>query len=140
MKRLYAERVARTKAARLLRQVHSLGLLLKASVVRRQFRCGKPGCRCAKGHLHKDYVVTRKAGAKTQTVRIRRGREKEALLWLENWRRMKQLLDQLTSVEIEILRMPAVAGTEPGGRKRKKPIRKKTGKKRGETKPNEKHG
>ncbi len=132
MKKVNTEQMARAKAARLLRQVRSLGLLLKASVVRRRFRCGKPGCRCAKGHLHQDYVVTRKAGAKTQTVRIRKGREKEALLWLENWRRMKRLLDRLTSVEIDILRMPAV--------KRKTAAKeKRTRKQRDESKLNARH-
>ena len=103
MEKPNTERIARAKAASLRRRLRSLGLVLKASVVHRRFRCGKPGCRCAKGSLHQDYVVTRKAGAKTQTVRVRNGREKEALQWRENWRRMKRLLDELTSIEIEIL-------------------------------------
>ena len=124
------ERVARTRAARLLRRLRSLDLALKASVVRRRFRCGKPGCRCASGRLHQDYVVTRKTNAITQTVRVRNGREKEALQWLENWRRMKGLLDQLASVEIEILRMPVCVGhmadTRAGKRKRR-PTKKDSG-------------
>ena len=106
IKKPNTEKVARTKVKKLLRQAQSLGFLLKASVVRRRFRCGKSGCRCAKGHLHQDIVVTRKTGGRTQTIRVRKGREKEALQWLENWRRLKRLLDRLTSVEMEILRMP----------------------------------
>ena len=105
-KRHNTEQIARAKAEKLLQQIQSLGLLLKASVVRRRFRCGKPGCRCAKGHLHQDMVVTRKVGGKTQTFRIRKGRENEAIAWLENWRQFKRLLDRLTAVEIQILRMP----------------------------------
>ena len=105
-KRHNTEQIARAKAEKLLQQVQSLGLLLKASVVRRRFRCGKPGCRCAKGHLHQDMVVTRKADGKTQTFRVRKGRENEAIAWLENWRQFKRLLDRLTAVEIQILRMP----------------------------------
>ena len=96
-----------------MEQVQSLGLLLKASVVRRRFRCGKPGCRCVRGHLHQDMIVTRKAGGRTQTIRIRQGRETEALAWLENWRRLKQILAKLTAVEMRILRMP-VQETDPG--------------------------
>ena len=107
------EQIARAKAARLMEQVQSLGLLLKASVVRRRFRCGKPGCRCVRGYLHQDMIVTRKAGGRTQTIRVRQGRETEALAWLENWRRLKQILSRLTDVEMRILRMP-VQAADPG--------------------------
>lgn len=107
------EQVVRTKAAQLMEQVQSLGLLLKASVVRRRFRCGKSGCRCVRGHLHQDMIVTRQAGGRTQTIRVRQGRETEALAWLENWRRLKQILSRLTTVEMQILRMP-VQAADPG--------------------------
>lgn len=73
-----------------------------------------------RGHLHKDLVVTRKVQGRTQTIRVRTGREKEALEWLENWRRMKRLLERLTSIEIEILRMPAEGAAKQPGRKRGK--------------------
>jgi len=63
--------------------------------------------------------VTRKAGAKTETVRVRKGREKEAREWLDNWRSMKRLLERLTSVEIEILRIPA-AKAEPQPTKKRR--------------------
>ena len=118
------EQVVRTKTAQLMQQVQSLGLLLKASVVRRWFRCGKPGCRCVKGHLHQDMIVTRKAGGRTQTIRVRQGRETEALAWLENWRRLKQILSRLTAVEMQILRMP-VLEAEAHARKTARPAIKR---------------
>lgn len=118
------EQIGRTKAAQLMEQVQSLGLLLKASVVRRRFRCGKPGCRCIRGRLHQDMIVTRKAGGRTQTIRVRQGRETEALAWLENWRRLKQILSRLTTVEMRILRMP-IPGTEAHARKTARPARKR---------------
>lgn len=100
------EQNARTKATRLMKQAQSLGFFLKASAVNRRFRCGKPGCRCVKGHLHQDMVVTRRVAGKSQTIRVRKGRESEALAWLENWRRLKHILSRLTAVEMRILRMP----------------------------------
>ena len=107
------EQIVRIKAAQLMEQVQSLGLLLKASVVRRRFRCGKPGCRCIRGHLHQDMIVTRRVAGRGQTIRVRQGRETEALAWLENWRRLKQILSELTAVEMRILRMP-VQEADPG--------------------------
>jgi len=107
------EQIARAKAARLMEQVQSLGLLLKASVVHRRFRCGKAGCRCVRGYLHQDLIVTRRVAGISQTIRVRQGRETEALVWLENWRRLKQILSRLTAVEMQILRMPA-QDADPG--------------------------
>ena len=107
------EQIARAKAARLMEQVQSLGLLLKASVVHRRFRCGKAGCRCVRGYLHQDLIVTRRVAGISQTIRVRQGRETEALVWLENWRRLKKILSRLTDVEMRILRMP-VPEADPG--------------------------
>ena len=107
------EQIVRTRAAQLMEQVQSLGLLLKASVVRRRFRCGKPGCRCVSGYLHQDMIVTRRVSGISQTIRVKQGRETEALAWLENWRRLKQILSRLTDVEMRILRMP-VQAADPG--------------------------
>ena len=101
-----AEMRALAEAQRLLAQTHALGLLLKASVVRRRFRCGKPNCRCAHGNPHQDMIVCRKVRGKNQTIRVRTGREQEALLWQKNWRRFKRIVEKLTDEEIRILSMP----------------------------------
>lgn len=115
-----SERTARAEAARLLKRIRALGPMLKASVTPRRFRCGKPGCACAKGRPHRDLVVTRKRRGKTQTVRVRNGREAEALQWLENWRRLKTLLDRLADLQIDILRSPLPAdGKQHGAETRK---------------------
>ena len=75
--------------------------------------CGKPGCRCVKGPLHQDVVVTRRVAGKSQTIRVKQGRETEALGWLENWRRLKHILSRLTDVEMQILRMPVQEAQAP---------------------------
>ena len=103
---LKTEMHAMAKAQRLLRQAHALGLLLKASVVRRRFRCGKPNCRCAKGKPHQDLIVCRRVQGKNRTIRVRTGREPEALQWQKNWRRFNHIVEKLTAEEIRILCIP----------------------------------
>lgn len=98
--------LAMAKAQRLLSQAHALGLLLKASVVRRRFRCGKPNCRCARGKPHQDLIVCRKVREKKQTIRVRTGREPDALQWQKNWRRFNRIVEKLTAEEIRILSIP----------------------------------
>jgi hypothetical protein len=107
MKRsLKTERHAMAKAQRLLAQAYALGLLLKASVVRRRFRCGKPNCRCARGRPHHDLIVCRNVKDKNQTIRVRTGREPEALQWQKNWRKFNRIVEKLTTEEIRILSLP----------------------------------
>jgi hypothetical protein len=122
MKRnLKTERHAMAKAQRLLAQAHALGLLLKASVVRRHFRCGKPNCRCARSKPHQDLIVCRKVpGEKQQTIRVRTGRETAALQWQQNWRRFNRLVEKLTTEEIRILSLPKGNSTTVGTTRRKK--------------------
>lgn len=102
------ERHARAVAERLMEQVRSLGFMLKASVVRRSFKCGSPGCRCRSGRLHRDIIVTRKVGKKTRTFRLRQGREAEAFEWQQNWRRLKRILCRMAECAERILSTPAV--------------------------------
>jgi len=102
----------RERAEQLLNQMRQLGMPMKASVVIRRFRCGKPGCHCAKGKRHQDMIVTRNKRGKTQTIRVMRGREDQALEWVGNWRKLKAILAKLTAVELKILRMPATKAGE----------------------------
>jgi hypothetical protein len=110
MKKIFhVETVELKKTEQLWKQAQALGFPMKASVVRRRFRCGKPGCPCAKGKRHQDMIVTRNMGGKTQTIRIRSGREASALEWVENWRKLKSILAKLTAIELRILRLPRAA-------------------------------
>jgi len=103
---LFKESVELKRAQQLWKKAQNLGLPMKASVVRRRFRCGKPGCHCAKRKWHQDMIATRNMYGKTQTIRIAKGREAMALEWVENWRKLKRILVKLTNIELRILRIP----------------------------------
>lgn len=99
-----------------LAEVLANGPLLKASVVRRRYRCGKARCKCAGGELHEDVVVTRKVRGCTQTVRVRRGREEQAVAWAGNWARLRGVLDAITTAGMEVLRTESGEGPARRGR------------------------
>jgi hypothetical protein len=54
------------RRARLARSVPPLETVLQGALIIQRRRCGKPGCRCARGELHGPYVFL--------TVRRRTGR------------------------------------------------------------------
>jgi len=102
---LYEEKTAINKINQLWEQARNLSFPMKASVTKRYFRCGRRKCHCAKGRRHQDFIVTRYYNGKTQTIKIRKGRELMALEWTKNWRKMKKILDKITSIQLRILRM-----------------------------------
>ena len=86
-----------------MERLKRVGFPLKASVTRRTFRCGKRNCHCAEGELHEDLVVTRKVNGTTRTVKVRRGREDQAMEWAANWRNLKKVMDELAQAQIDML-------------------------------------
>jgi hypothetical protein len=55
----------KARRARLARSMPTLETVLRGALVIQRRRCGKPGCRCARGELHGPYVfltVQRRAG------------------------------------------------------------------------------
>ncbi|OGF67177.1 MAG: hypothetical protein A2Y62_07155 [Candidatus Fischerbacteria bacterium RBG_13_37_8] len=86
--------------------MRSIGQMIKGSIVIRTITCGKANCKCTKGALHRAICITYKEKGKTKTIYIAKEHEAEALLMCANYKRMKELLQKLTSVNIDIVRTP----------------------------------
>lgn len=90
--------------ARALRQrMRMLGQMIRGSFNRREVRCGKPNCRCARSGGHPCVTITWKAGGKTKTVYVAREYQREAELMCLNYRRHKELLAELSAVNLELV-------------------------------------
>lgn len=99
-------RLLRGRARSLRSQMRRLGSMIQGSVVFRQMTCGKPNCRCRRGFPHTYLCVTYKDQGKTKTVYVNKAREAEALLLARNYKQHKELLRELTRVNLEILKSP----------------------------------
>jgi len=97
-------RLLRGRAWSLRSQMRRLGSMIQGSVVFRQMTCGKPNCRCRRGFPHTYLCVTYKDQGKTKTVYVNKSREAEALLLARNYKQHKELLKELTRVNLEILK------------------------------------
>lgn len=95
----------RAKARRLRSQMRKIASMMQGSVIYRQMKCGKPNCRCTRGFPHSFLVVTYKEEGKTKTVYVNKNRQAEALLLSRNYKQYKQLLKELTKVNLQILRL-----------------------------------
>ena len=93
---------------RLVQQVPVLAEMARGSVVERYLRCGQPTCKCqrpgARGHGPYHYLVTTMGPRKTRTLLLSRGQLPKVRRWTDNVKRLRQVLEEITAVNCEILK------------------------------------
>ena len=92
------------RARRLRSEMRKLGPMLKGSVVFRNMKCGKPNCKCTRGHPHFFLCVTYKEEGKTQTVYVDKNRHGQALMWSRNYKKFKALLQEHSKINLVLLK------------------------------------
>jgi hypothetical protein len=92
--------------AELLRRMRRISNLLRGSVVVSTTRCGKARCRCSRGKEfeHRVVYVSVVIGGRRRNVAIAPERLSEVRGWSDQYQRLKKIIDQLTEINLEILR------------------------------------
>ncbi|MGH2949473.1 MAG: DUF6788 family protein [Solirubrobacteraceae bacterium] len=88
----------------LLGQLAELGFCLPGSLSTRKLRCGNPRCRCRADppKLHGPYTYwTRKVGGRTVAQLLSAEQLDRYRPWIENDRRLRQLVAQLEALAIQ---------------------------------------
>jgi hypothetical protein len=102
-----AAKLARVRQdyARAKAQIQALGYVLAGTVQKRQYRCGKPNCRCATtGRLHGPYYQwTRKINGKTVNINLDRVSAQQVKQWIQNNRKLRQLCRRLEKTSLAVL-------------------------------------
>ena len=83
-----------------LRQARPRGPMLAASLVLIARQCGRAGCRCQRGEKHPGYYITSKLAGKTRTVYVPRDLVKEVEAWIQEHRRVREILREITELSI----------------------------------------
>ena len=81
--------------------------LLAASLVAFDRRCGKPGCHCAEGEKHHGHQLTYKVRGKTRTVYVPVDLTEEVRAWIDEHRRLKRLLQEMSQLTLALVRSHA---------------------------------
>jgi hypothetical protein len=94
------ERQWRSKLA----QICSGHGLIRGSLVDRERLCGKPNCKCTRGHKHRSlYLVLVKAG-KTHQLYVPRQLEAKVRQWVRNYHAIRDLMDQVSQIHWDKVR------------------------------------
>jgi hypothetical protein len=80
--------------------------VLRGSFLQREIRCGKPTCRCAKGPGHPiAYVTVTFPGGRTQQVTVPREMARTVRLWINNYRRWWQAIEEVSAINRRLLQL-----------------------------------
>jgi Family of unknown function (DUF6788) len=93
-------RSLRTRRARLVRSVSDLTGFMAGSLVEQHRKCGKEGCRCARGEPHGPYVYVSVAG---RLVYVPAGLAQPVRDRLEVSTRLRASLEQISAINLELL-------------------------------------
>jgi uncharacterized protein DUF6788 len=116
MKRLLAQR------RRALRALPSLEEVVRGSVVERRVRCGKAGCRCARGQLHgATYLSVTFAGGRTEQISLPTELVSLARRWVGNYRAWWKAVEKISAINRRLLRARRSSAQERSARRGKAP-------------------
>lgn len=88
-------------------QLVTLGYILPGTLQKREYKCGKPNCRCAnEGVFHGPYYQwTRKINGKTVTVNFEKAVGEKVREWTKNNRHFRRLYQRLEKTSLAILQI-----------------------------------
>lgn len=101
----------------LLTQLRAWPNFMRGAVYEKTRKCGRASCTCAKGGVrHSSRQLTVTVRGHTHTRYVRQAEWEQLSLFADNYKRLSTLIDELTLVNLELIR-----GEQPRPTKRKKP-------------------
>ena len=97
------------RRARIPKALPPLEEVLRGSFLQREIRCGKPSCRCAKGPGHPIlYLTVTFPGGRTQQVTVPRDLSRTVQLWIRNYRRWWEAIEEVSALNRRLLQLRAI--------------------------------
>ena len=98
-------RQLRDRRRRIARQVPDLEVLIAGSLQAQRRRCGKEGCRCARGELHGPYLyLALRAGGRTRMLYVPAGLAGQVRQAVTANTEVQAALAEISAINLELLR------------------------------------
>ena len=96
------------KQQELLRQVRNIGNLCRGTVVLLKQSCANKNCsKCKSGEKHPQFYLTQSRNSKSKLTFVGNKNEKIVREWTENHKKLKQIIDELSDLNIKLLKLGA---------------------------------
>ncbi len=95
----------------ILQRIRKIRPFVQASLTVTHQLCGRPTCRCAlHGELHETSLLTWKEKGKTQTLHVPIELRQEVAQWVEEGKRLKRLIDEMSEAQKRLLKQKRKKG------------------------------
>ena len=89
-----------------MKKIAGVGPWMEGTVVVTQRLCGRKNCIChTAGQKHPVMYVTWKEGGKTVSLYVPKARESEAREWADNYKKLKELLREVSVIHRQMIRL-----------------------------------
>jgi hypothetical protein len=109
---------------RIREEIKELGPVMRGSVVELKNKCGNKNCACARGMKHRQIYFSVNLGGRTKMMFLGKKRKPEADVYSGNYRRMMELVDEMTLANMRLLKEKYARGNEKQAAKRRGDLRK----------------
>jgi len=93
-----------TESRQLRKQLSRIRYFIRGTLMKCKRTCGKPTCKCTKGQKHIAYYLSLTRENKTSLIYVPRASLKKADKWINNYKKLKELLEKLAMLNIQILK------------------------------------
>ena len=87
----------------LLKELHSMGNMIKGSLTTMTRLCGKPNCKCTRGERHQGLFLSYNINQKSFLIYLPKKLREKVITWVNNHKRLNQIVDELSKVNREII-------------------------------------
>jgi hypothetical protein len=94
------------KRTQLLHKIEKLSPWIQGSLVSTSRFCGKPNCACHHGGpKHPVLFITSSENGKTISLYVPRQLERQVLTWSANYKKLKEVLRELSEIQRQVIRL-----------------------------------
>ena len=94
----------KTRQQELVTKIKDYIDLLIGSVVSYKMKCGKKNCKCVQGKRHICFYLSFKKHGKTVNIYLPKNLVEQARLMTKNHKKLKEILTELSEVNLQLLR------------------------------------
>lgn len=87
-----------------LRKILNDSGLMHGTLIRRQRLCGKPNCRCTRGHKHEGLYVVVTEGGKPSQLYVPPQWEQIVRRWIDEYQKARQLMEEISRMHWQKVR------------------------------------
>lgn len=91
------------KRYKLYRQLPKLTESIRGSLVIMERYCGKPNCRCMKGHKHKAAYLSQSQKGTTRMVYVPESMKEKTQEHVRNYHKIRSILNKISDINIKLL-------------------------------------